>query len=822
MSATNRTAAPQAAQLLNTDLLQTASVADDAIVFGLASAPVVAAAAPVDSAGDITPTASRVEQPADTSVEPVAEVAPPTPRHGIVLPSSIVVGADPLVVMQVAAAAPSTTETTFDLTSDFGEDLNFTTFLIASAAAPASAPAFSPAPEQAGLMLTSNRAAIDTPSADASGGSTSTSTSETASLNTTFDIVIHYSGNPTYQSLFDAAAVRWEQIITADIPDFAGVDDLEIDARVISIDGSGGILGQAGWDFRRPTSMGGLPYQGGMDFDSADVGSLFANGTFDEVILHEMGHILGIGTLWSEFGLKSGFNYTGQHALDEYRTLTGDPSKTFVPLENTGGSGTAGAHWSEAVFNNELMTGFIEASGVSMPLSRLTIASLWDLGYTVNLGAADPYTLPNGPPPPPPPPPPPETAGDTSTLSRAYLGSSIIANLEAAGDHDWFRIELNQGVTYTFAELSGTLGNPLLSLRDVNGQLIAQNDDSGGSVNSQLSFTPATSGTFYLDAGASGDNLTGNYLLTVTAAPNVAGAAAQTHLRDFNGDGNADILWRHLNGTANVFLMNGSFVIGGSNTTLQVDNNWADQSPADFNGDGRGDILWRATNGTANVFLMDGAFVIGGSNTTTQVDNNWRLQDTADFNGDGNADILWRHANGTTNVFLMNGAFVIGGSNTTQSMDTSWALQDTGDFNGDGRADILWRHTDGTARIFLMDGVNVIGVGDTSLQIDNHWHIEGVADFNADGKDDILWRHTNGTANVMLMNGTTVVGGSNTTLQVDTSWHLEGVGDMNGDGNADILWRHANGTANVFLMNGATVIGGSNTTLQVDNDWHVV
>ena len=45
------------------------------------------------------------------------------------------------------------------------------------------------------------------------------------------------------------------------------------------------------------------------------------------------------------------------------------------------GSGTAGVHWSEAVFGNELMTGYI--SGTPDPLSSLTIAALRDLGYSV-------------------------------------------------------------------------------------------------------------------------------------------------------------------------------------------------------------------------------------------------------------------------------------------------------------------------------------------------------------------------------------------------------------------------------------------------------
>ena len=39
------------------------------------------------------------------------------------------------------------------------------------------------------------------------------------------------------------------------------------------------------------------------------------------------------------------------------------------------------------------MSGFISAPG--NPISRMTVASLQDLGYVVNLKAAEPYTLPD-------------------------------------------------------------------------------------------------------------------------------------------------------------------------------------------------------------------------------------------------------------------------------------------------------------------------------------------------------------------------------------------------------------------------------------------
>jgi RTX calcium-binding nonapeptide repeat (4 copies)/Leishmanolysin len=211
-----------------------------------------------------------------------------------------------------------------------------------------------------------------------------------------FDIVINYSGDPKYQPAFTAAVTRWTQIIVADIPDYAGIDDLVIDASIVSIDGSGSILGRAGPDLFRPGS--GLPAHGEMGFDSADVAGMFANGIWTNVILHEMGHILGIGTIWDQLGLlNSAGNYIGAHGLAEYRVLSGNPSASSVPIEHDFGPGTAGGHWDEDTFNAELMTGFVESAGVAMPISRMTIGALQDFGYTVNYAAADPYSLPGSP-----------------------------------------------------------------------------------------------------------------------------------------------------------------------------------------------------------------------------------------------------------------------------------------------------------------------------------------------------------------------------------------------------------------------------------------
>jgi protocatechuate 3,4-dioxygenase beta subunit len=129
---------------------------------------------------------------------------------------------------------------------------------------------------------------------------------------------------------------------------------------------------------------------------------MLANGSLSNVIFHEMGHVLGIGTLWGP-GLKNLVTgvgtadprYTGANAVAAYKAL-GGPG-TSIPVENTGGAGTAGAHWRETVFTNEIMTGFLNTG--TNPASSISVASLADLGYTVDLTKSDAYLIPGFTPP---------------------------------------------------------------------------------------------------------------------------------------------------------------------------------------------------------------------------------------------------------------------------------------------------------------------------------------------------------------------------------------------------------------------------------------
>jgi hypothetical protein len=221
-----------------------------------------------------------------------------------------------------------------------------------------------------------------------------------------FTITVVFLGglNTAQKNAFKAAADRWSKVIVGDLPDVViggqVVDDVLIEASGVPIDGPGGILGQAGPTHLRPAGSGPtslIPAKGRMQFDTADLAAMQANGTLGDVITHEMGHVLGIGTIWNLKGLLSGTNgnnpvFTGMNAKKEFGTLKGTGPKP-VPVENTGGPGTRNSHWRDTVFVNELMTGFV--AGPPNPMSRMTVASLKDLGYKVDLSKAEAFDLPD-------------------------------------------------------------------------------------------------------------------------------------------------------------------------------------------------------------------------------------------------------------------------------------------------------------------------------------------------------------------------------------------------------------------------------------------
>ena len=304
-----------------------------------------------------------------------------------------------------------------------------------------------------------------------------TQTFPTAAPASQFNIDIIFTDSnltASQQAIFNVAADIWESIIIGDVPDRTNfelpsgniqalIDDLAIEVSAPAIDGPGNILGQAGPRYIRGDSA--LPITGIMEFDSADVARLENNGQLEEVILHEMGHVIGIGTIWDNLGLITGAGtndprYTGETGTAQYNIIFGN-NDTFIPLETQGGAGTRDSHWSESVFFNELLTGFLNG-GVNNPLSRISAGSLKDLGYEVDLRPAENYT-------------PPSTVIDASSIGDDYLDSLIVTTpeieVEVVDEYNNGIVNTTTNSTSSTASASAPAGTYLVTVsptEDVN------------------------------------------------------------------------------------------------------------------------------------------------------------------------------------------------------------------------------------------------------------------------------------------------------------------------------------------------------------------
>ena len=164
---------------------------------------------------------------------------------------------------------------------------------------------------------------------------------------------------------------------------------------------------------------------------------------------------------------------------------------------------------------------------------------------------------------------------------------------------------------------------------------------------------------------------------------------------DFSGVGQADILWRYddaanaanpLNGTLYEWAMNGTSVTSAGLLSQQPGSaNWQVEGTGDFNGDGDADILFRyenaanaadPLNGLTYIDFMNGATVTSGAPTSWQIDNSWQVAGVGDYNGDGKSDILWSQTStGSTYIWEMDGAHVASGAFTSQQTGLGWTTQ---------------------------------------------------------------------------------------------------------------------------------------------------
>ena len=212
-----------------------------------------------------------------------------------------------------------------------------------------------------------------------------------------FDIELVFVGDfiEGQKSVLEYAARRWMSVIKEDLPDYeftqdwsgtcggqpieipAGerIDDLRI--YVGSFEDAEGSSGYGGTNLLRESHP---PIFGCMTFNSRP-GYLWVTAS------HEVGHVLGFGRrIWGSLGFfqdpDGDQHFNGPLAIAAFDDAGGrDYSGKKVPVE--------GSHWRYSVLRGELMG---PRGGVA--LSAITVQSLADLGYGVDVTQADAYTLP--------------------------------------------------------------------------------------------------------------------------------------------------------------------------------------------------------------------------------------------------------------------------------------------------------------------------------------------------------------------------------------------------------------------------------------------
>lgn len=233
---------------------------------------------------------------------------------------------------------------------------------------------------------------------------------------------------------------------------------------------------------------------------------------------------------------------------------------------------------------------------------------------------------------------------DATTTGTITIGGSASGTRGSATDEDWYGVELEAGVTYTFIMLrdgDNPHEDPLLILYDAAGNKLQENDDieidgdtsSGENRNSFITFTATESGTYYL--GASGwSTTTGDYTLYAEEGTNRPDFTLEQSAFFLTSQFDNEEKWNKTDLTYDISALSD----GAKTLALMAMDAWAEVSGLTFTAAAAGadpDIDFNEDNGEEDATQAFASSTTSNgfiTSVTVTVSANW------DTNSDGSAD----------------------------------------------------------------------------------------------------------------------------------------------------------------------------------------
>jgi hypothetical protein len=283
-----------------------------------------------------------------------------------------------------------------------------------------------------------------------------------------------------------------------------------------------------------------------------------------------------------------------------------------------------------------------------------------------------------------------------------------------------------------------------------------------------------------------------------------------TDKNDYNNDGIAGWIWKGVssgNGTAS---QNWQLTFPLYSPNWAVPNrfyapifpdqaNWEIATTGDFNKDGDADILWRhLSTAEWKVWQMQsGLRVAQNSPPDFDLAHEWVVVGAGDTDKDGDDDVVLNNTTtGEVLVWQMQNHAVA--ATHVVGTKAGYTLNRIGDFNKDGDVDLLFRQNSAEVLITWEIDANAFVTERALANTGTGYNPVCAGDFDKDGDDDIMLVNSGTTQEKWFVMEnfvrSQVVGSTN------TGFVFKGCGDYDGDGDADILWQRSADDANRVIL----------------------